>query len=179
MDFSLLFALVSTLTFSLHFEIDCNETQDYFFFQSSSNCTAHLYRRNNTLILFLKQDAAYEIYNYNVTNNFEFSWDGYKVDNEKMVCVRTNEQVDDLSFDSYTFLSPILSFYEVTLLGGDEPEPVFGCKEVNYGYIAFILISVFLGFELKHLPPIIYREFVNRFKFTPPDHEYQDIETPI
>lgn len=177
MNFSLFFALVSTLTFSLHFEIDCNETQDYFIFQSSNN-TAQLYRRNNTLILFLKQDGAYEIYNYNVTNNFEFSWDGYKVNNEKMVCVRTLGQVDALSFNAYTFLSPILNFYRVTDLldEPDEPEPVFGCKEVNYGYIAFILIAVFLGFELKQLPPIIYRELVNRFNFTPLD---QDTETAI
>ena len=174
MNFSLFFAVVSTLAFSLHYEIDSNQTQDYFIFQSSNN-TAQLSRRNNTLILYLRQDGAYEIYNYNVTNNFEFSWGGYKVNNEKMVRVRTNGQVDALSFDSYTFLSPILSFYELTLLDG-EPEPVFGCKEINYGYIAFILIGVFLGFELKQLPPVIYRELVDRFNFNPLD---QELETAV
>ena len=176
MNFSLFFALVSNLTFSLHYEIDCNQTQDYFIFQSS-NSTAHLSRRNNTLQLYLRQDGAYEIYNYSVINNFEFSWDGYKVDNDKMALVRTNGQVDVVYFASYTFLSPILSFYGLTLLDVvDEPEPVFGCKEVNYGYIAFILIGVFLGFELKQLPPVIYRELVNRFNFNPLD---QELETSI
>ena len=92
-----------------------------------------------------------------------------------MVLARTNGQVDDLSFDSYTFLSPILSFYGPTLLD-DDPEPVFGCKEINYGYIAFILIGVFLGFELKQLPPVIYRKLVDRFNFNPLD---QELETAI
>ena len=175
MNFSLFFGLVSSLTFSLHYEIDCNQTQDYFIFQSSNN-TAQLSRRNNTLRLFLIQGGAYEVYNYNVTDNFEFSWDGYKVNNEKMVRVRTNGQVNALYFDSYTFLSPILSFYGVTLLDGDEPEPIFGCKEINYGYIAFILVGVLLGFELKQLPPVIYRELVDRFNFNPLD---QELETAI
>lgn len=174
MNFSLLFALVSNLTFSLHYEINSNQTQDYFIFQSSNN-TAHLSRRNNTLQLYLRQDGAYEIYNYSVTKNFEFSWDGYKVNNDKMLLIRTTGQVqvDAVSFDSYAFLSPILRFYGLTLSDADvdEPEPVFGCKEVNYGYIAFILIGVFLGFELKQLPPVIYRELVDRFNFNPLDQE--------
>ena len=176
MNFSIFFAVVSTLTFSINYENDYNQTQDYFIFQSS-NHTAQLSRRNNTLILFLKQDGAYEIYNYNVTDNFEFSWDGYKVNSEKMVLVRYIGQVKALSFDSYAFFSPIVSFYEATPLNLDDaPEPVFGCKEINYGYIAFILIGVFLGFELKQLPPVIYRKLIDRFNFNPLE---QELETAI
>ena len=128
MNFTLLFAVAAHLSFSVDYEANA-DNQDYFFFSSLDN-TAHLFKRDNTVHLFLGQNDSREIYKYaNVTNNFKFSWEGYKVNNKKMHLAESNGKIDKIFFDSFTFMSPIITLYNYY---NPEPLPVYSSKEFNY-----------------------------------------------
>ena len=155
MNFTVLFAVVSNLRFILNFGVDQTPVQDYIFFHSR-NSSAHLSRVNSTLTLYLYKDSCYEVYKQdNVSNRFEFSWEKeYRVNNRLMSLERYGCEVRNLFFDSFVFLSPILE-----IQNKNEPilEPIFSCQEINYGYIAFILLAGILGIEIKQFVPIIFK----------------------
>ena len=155
MNFTVLFAIVSNLKFTLNFGVDQNTVQDYLFFHGR-NSSAHLSRVNSTLTLYLYKENCYEVYKLdNVSHRFEFSWDKeYRVNSRLMSLEKFGCEVRTLFFDSFVFLSPILG-----IQNKNEPilEPIFSCQEINYGYIAFILFAGILGIEIKQFVPIIFK----------------------
>ena len=155
MNFTVLFAIVSNLRFTLNFEVDKNPVQDYLFFHGHTS-SAHLSRVNSTLTLYLYKENCYEVYKQdNVSYRFEFSWGKEcRVNNRLMSLDKYGCEVRNLFFDSFVFLSPILEIQNT-----NEPilEPIFSCQEINYGYIAFILLAGILGIEIKQFVPIIFK----------------------
>ena len=172
MEFNIFFTLVSALSFSIRFDIDSSKKQDYLVFLGD-NDTVHLLRENNTLILYTRQNESYNIYNYyNITDDFSFTWDGYKINEETMVLVESVGTIDTMFFDSYTFLSPITDFYEPTA----STDPVYSHNGINYGYITMIVVGVILAFESKVIASIIYKKVLDRFEFISLNEE---LETAI
>jgi len=175
MQFSYIFSLVANLSFTIHFPVDSSERQEYFIF-NGNNSTAHLSRQNNTLILFLRYDGQnieYEIYEHKVTSDFSFTWKDYKINNEEMSLVKYAGQIKRLYFDTYTFISPLLTEqYEIP----DSATPVFSCKEVNYGYIFFIMVLVLLTFQTKHLLPKVYKSLIANTEQKSQDSVYVEID---
>ena len=166
MEFNIFFALVSALSFSIRFDIDSNKKQDYLIFQSDAD-TVHLFRENNTLVLYMRQNQSYNIYNYyNITDDFSFTWDGYKINEEKMVLLKSLGDIGTMYFDSYTFLSPITDFYEPTSI-----KPVYNHNGINYGYITMIVVGVVLTFKSKLITSIIYKKVLDRFELISLDEE--------
>ena len=162
MEFNLFFTLVTALSFSIRFDTDSSPKQDYLIFQGD-DATVHLFRENNTLVLYLRHDEAYNIYNYNnITNDFSFTWEGYKINEETMILIKSFGDIGAMIFDSYTFLSPIADFYEPSF----SIEPVYRhSSTINYGYIALIVVGVVLGFESKVIASMIYKKVSERFEF--------------
>ena len=146
MDFNLLFRLVATLSFSIKFNIDTNNKQDFFIF-NGENTTAHLFRENETLNLFIRTNSSFKRYEIsNITTKFEFSWNEFKVDGRKMEIVKSHGQLDELQFNGYTFLSPWLGDPYCQVV---EPPPnlVYRESEIKYGLLALIALAI--GLILK------------------------------
>lgn len=135
---------------SLSFILKCNiddNYQDYFSF-SGNDTTAHLSRSNETVSLILMSGKSYEIYqSYNISNEFEFEWNGFRIDKQNMKLCETNGDMNDLLFDAYTFFSTKLEIYEHFKEDGEVIDLTYSCKEINYGLISFIvfIIGTFLA----------------------------------
>ena len=78
MDFYVLFTLVSRLTFDIQFQILDDDVQDFLFFEGV-NSSAHLRRENRTVFLYLRKVAEYDIYQIEIVDHLDFSWEGFKV----------------------------------------------------------------------------------------------------
>ena len=145
MNFHFLFSLLSAHTFVVEFPVHVGDRQDYFFFEGE-NQTAHLYRNNHTLGLFLSRGSSYSRYYTEINqDNFTFSWDEFSVDEVKMNLSDTVGSVDDLQFENFTFLSPVT---KVSLNEG-ETECVHQLNSVNYWYILLIVLLVGALFDSK------------------------------
>lgn len=77
----------------------------------------------------------------NVTSQFNFTWDGFKVNYKKMELVKSSGNLIEFKFNRYTFVSPYLD-----ILRHDKveyiQEPIIHCGDVNYGIFAGIIITV-------------------------------------
>ena len=89
MEFNLLFGLVSTLSFHIQFIVTHDERQDYFYF-SGENETAHLFRENNTVTLYLAKDLNFSIYEADLLGTLSFTWEDFKINGIAMTLVRAN-----------------------------------------------------------------------------------------
>ena len=141
MDFNLLFAIIGNLSFVIDFEILPNSHQDFLFF-TGNNASAHLFRRNNTVLLNVA-DSSFETYQADIKDKLKFSWDGFKINGSEMKIVKTSGNVTDLNFDAFTVLSPILKMDDAR----EEPiiETLLTSEKLNYYYIfAIVFLSVLL-----------------------------------
>ena len=98
-----------SLSFILNFDVNENNIQGYFIFKGNDTF-AHLFRENQSINLLLMFNKNYEFYQSNVTNSFIFEWDGFIINDEKMKLVdaNTDDDLNQLLFDNYTFLSSFL-----------------------------------------------------------------------
>ena len=139
MNFNLLFAIVGDLSFVIDFEILPGERQDFLFFEGT-NASAHLFRENDTVILYVNR----EVYKSNIQNKLEFSWNGFKINGTEMDIIKTDRGKDlkfDLKFDAFTFLSPILPIVKEEAI----ISKILDSEKLNYGYIfAIVFIAVFI-----------------------------------
>ena len=141
MDFNLLFAVLTSFSFILKFSVDSSEKQDFFLF-NGVNTSAHLYRENTSIYLYLAKEHNISIYNASLFSNYiEFSWDDFVLNNVKMELMRAAGEVSNLNFNAFTFTSPIIDFacldVECNIF-----EPLHQLKNVNYGYIIAIMIFI-------------------------------------
>ena len=145
MNFHFLFSLLSVHSFVVEFPVHVGDKQDYFFFEGE-NQTAHLYRNNYTLGLYLSHGSNYSLYNAEINqNNFIFSWFEFSVDGVKMTLSDKVGSVDDLQFENFTFLSPITD----VISNEGEAECVYQLNSVNYWYILLIVLLVGALFDSK------------------------------
>ena len=78
MNFTILFHLIGNLNFHVQFSLHSHNTQDFFIFQDE-NSSAHLYRENETVSLYLREEKDFEVYQMHILNELNFSWIGFKV----------------------------------------------------------------------------------------------------
>ena len=146
MDFILLFTLTMNLSFTIKYVVNTEEKQDYFIFSGPSDATAHLFRKNSSVILFLQSNNNTEVYQVpNITNEFEFRWNEHQVNGQVMNKVTSKGRVSDLYFDSYAFLSPYLEVIPNTVI--EKTEVTYHTPGINYGLI--LLIACCVGFIFK------------------------------
>lgn len=164
MNVNFIFSLAVSLDFTVRFAIDSSkESEDYFIF-SAENVTAHLYRRNATLKLFLRTNSSYRQYEANGANDiFDFTWEDFLVDEQPMTIVKSQGQMGYFKFDGYTFVSPI---YEIW---NHQPaiavqEPVFQCEGQNYGLIVLIVVVVGLLLKFDIIVPRIVKEILKSYE---------------
>ena len=146
MDFILLFTLVMNLSFTIKYAVNSEEEQDYFIFNGPNDANAHLFRKNSTVILFLKSNNDTEVYQVsNITDNFEFKWNGYQINGHGMSKVTSKGQILDVYFNSHAFLSPCLEVIPNTVI--EKTEVTYYTPGINYGLI--LLIVCCAGFIFK------------------------------
>ena len=145
--------------------------QDLFFFQGR-NSSAYLYRNNNnTVTLYLGNNRSFEIYQTYISNQLDFSWIGYKVNGTDMKRIKSSGSTDMSDLNEFTFLSPISDLQpddltEICKLNSNEATPrdmsisSLDSNNVNYGYIAGIILIFAFALELKiKIPLLINRLF--------------------
>ena len=146
--FNLLFATISTLSFSIEFQNKFNVVlQNYFLFEGE-NQSAHLYRVNDTLTLLMVQGRNYSLLKSKVYVNddsFTFSWPEFTINGQKMKKERNVGEISNHHYENYTFLSPLITFSDVKPV-----KNVYSIKDTfNYWYIVLIIFVMGIIFESK------------------------------
>ena len=142
MEFNILFTLVASLSFTVRYNMDSNTKQDFFIFTADNEGLAHLFRENTTINLYLRSNSSFELYQSSTLGKqFNFTGDGFKIDDKKMEMMKSNGQIGELHFNGYTFLSPHLG---VMLEPVEDPqlETIYQNSETNYGLMALIVLSI-------------------------------------
>ena len=164
MNINFVFNVVVSLSFVSRFNVTIDERQDYFIFNGNGT-TAHLSRSNRTISLVLISDDNYELYQtYNVTNNFTFKWNGFTIDEQKMNHVNSSGKIEQLQFDSYSFLSPYLELEKEELEFCSCEQAVFSSKEINYWVIALIMFGIGLGLKSDSVAMRIWKQIITGHK---------------
>ena len=171
MNISFLYALVTSLSFTIKFNVNSNNRQDYFIF-NGPNTTAHLFRENSTLKLIFHANSSFRHYQAsNITGQFNFIWDGFKVNDKKMELIKSNGDLNELKFNRYTFESLCLDTLHEEVEYSQEP--VFHCRDVNYIIFAGIAIAVGLIMRSDNIIPKIWMLF-NTLRS---ESEYAEVDT--
>ena len=131
MDFHLVLSLASALTFVFEFPVNTQINQDYFIL-SGNNQSAHLYRVNNSIYLYLNQGQNYSVYNSTtIRDSFRFSWNNFTVDGEKMQLDRSVGEVNMFQYNYSVFLSMKQEiFNETRNLNFSTFYRIKGCKTI-------------------------------------------------
>ena len=158
MNFNLLFSTVSVLSFIIEFPVNTEERQDYFLFEGN-NKSAHLFRENRTLYLHLTRGQKFSIYNTSIDDeNFQFSWNGFAVNEKEMILQRSTGKMGQLDFEHFTFISPIVDVFDIECA----VEPVYhNVENVNYWYFLFMMFAVAIVFDSKSMAMGVLKRFRN------------------
>ena len=156
MNFTILFQLIGNLNFNLSFELSQSVTQDFFIF-NGLNSSAHLYRVNKDIYLLLYQNDQFERYQSSVLSKLHFSWVDFSFNGTCMKKVKSTGDINMTDLNQFTFLSPVLDFQPHI---STELEPMQSIKlsDVNYGYIAGLMLIFALAIELKVKIPLIFNK---------------------
>ena len=142
MEFTLLFAAISSLSFTVQFDVEHNKTSQDFFLFAGENRSAHLHRENKTLLLDIVEHSVATNYQAEcIEENFNFTWQGFSINNSPMNSLRNNTSNDTRHIQPhyihYTFLSPV--FYSTQCLADvRQPEAV----ATNYLYISAVALII-------------------------------------
>ena len=185
MNFTILFHIIGNLNFHVQFSLDSNYMQDFFIFQGG-NSTAHLYRNNETVSLYLRDEKGFELYQTNILNKLEFSWRGFQINGTDMKLIKSTGNTSMDYLNEFTFISPIIDLQpgimlEASNFNNNESESRFispqNSKDVNYGYIAAIMLIFAIALELKmKIPLLINRLFGKEFDQTIEESDYVSME---
>ena len=161
MNFTILFGIVSTLSFSVRFNLDEGKRQDFFLFEGN-NQSAHLFRIDYKLHLNLMENGKHKFLTSNLDGyNFSFTWKGYKVNGKDMVPYKSNKntQIWNSTYNTFTFISPLITDWEQLEC---PPEPVYSCEKktsINYGYVVMIGVGLLILCQSKELVNKAYALF--------------------
>ena len=172
MNFTILFHIIGTLNFHVQFSLHSDYTQDFFIFQGV-NSYAYLYRNNGTVSLYMRDDKSFQLFQANISNELEFSWRGFKINGTEMKMIKSTGRTDMEDLNEFTFLSPVLDLQpdilmETCALSSDEitSESKFisslNLKNVNYGYIAAIILMFAIALELKIKIPLLINRLMQK-----------------
>ena len=172
MNFNILFTLLSTLSFELYFDVSPRQKQDFFLFDGE-NSTAHLFRENQTLVLYLKQGGNYAIYKYpHIDEGFSFSWVDFKVNDEVMKLHESVGDITNMSFDGYTLISPVIIPREICKTS---TEHVYKISQTNYIYILLIVLGGGILMKTDIVSIRLYRMLITLFESTG-DADYVEMD---
>ena len=188
MNFTVLFHLIGNLNFHVQFSLHSANTQDFFFFQGE-NSSAHLYRNNETVSLYLRDDKEFELYQIHILNELDFSWRGFKVNGTDMRKIKSTGVTNMEGLNEFTFLTVVVDLQADVLMNPYSPNvsetitegefmQSLNFKNVNYGYIAGIMLLIVVVLELKiKIPLIIERLFGQQIEndFAESDNEIMEI----
>ena len=150
MNLNFIFSALVALDFTVNFHVSPEDKQDYFMF-SGPNSTAHLFRENHTICLYLETGRERTLSRSRISGpTFTFTWSGKMVNNEVM----SNSSNLDVWFDAYTFFSPVLMLNQQSLA---PIEPIFQCDNINYKLIALIIFCIGVGLKFDVLLPILLK----------------------
>ena len=146
---SFIFSAMVSLSFLSKFDVNSDAYQDYFIF-NGNRTSAHLSRTNKTINLLLQSGNNFSLYQiYNTTNAFDFKWNGFMIDGKNANLVNHSGETEQLSFDSYTFLSPYLELEkEVIIEECVEAELLYQYQDINYGMFALVVLGIGLILKL-------------------------------
>ena len=139
MNISLLLTTLSLLSFEIKFQFDDVDHQDFFIFDGFTT-TAHLFRRNDSVILYLTNNASFEIYESIPSSPITFKWEDYMINGKKMELSRSQGLLIGHEYHDFVFMSPLSGFYVYDPV----PEPIldFKFEDINYGYFLLIVLGV-------------------------------------
>ena len=143
MNINFLYTVLTGLCFTVKFDFDGNSKQHYLIF-TGPDTSAHLFRENSTLTLVLQSNFSFHRYEtLNLTNPFVFTWEGFRVNDKSMKCIKSTGSIDNFQFNGYTFVSPYLEI----LPDSDNveyivEESVVQGQAINYGIFLAIALAV-------------------------------------
>lgn len=141
MSLNFLYNLLASLVIIITFDVDSNEKQDYFVFHGD-NSTAYLFRTDNVLQLSITTNYGFRHYETTeITTQFTFTWDGFKINGRAMQIIRSNGNISDLDFTGYTFLSPSIDIDQRLECNEEQPLRLL-CSKTNYGLLALIVLGI-------------------------------------
>ena len=147
MNINFLYTVLTGLCFTVKFDFDENSKQDYFVF-NGFNTTAHLFRENSTLMLELQSNSSISSYQTSkLTNPFQFTWEGFRVNDKAMKFVKSVGNITNIQFHGYTFISPYLEILQDTTVEYTIQDSMIGCRDINYGI--FVAITLAVGLIMK------------------------------
>ena len=172
MNFTILFHIIGTLNFHVQFSLHSDYTQDFFIFQGV-NSYAYLYRNNGTVSLYMRDDKSFQLFQANISNELEFSWRGFKINGTEMKLIKSTGSTDMDDLNEFTFLSPVLDLQpdilmETCALNSNEISSEsksissLNLKNVNYGYIAAIILMFAIALELKIKIPLLINRLIQK-----------------
>ena len=114
MNINFLYTIVTGLCFTVKFDLDENNNQDYFVFDGP-NTTVHLFRENRTLTLVFQSNFSFHRYQTsNVTKPFIFSWDGFRVNDKTMKLIKSTGNLTCNLMDTRLY-HHTWKFYKITM----------------------------------------------------------------
>lgn len=139
MNISLLLTTLSLLSFEIKFQFNDVDHQDFFIFDGF-NTTAHLFRRNDSVLLYLTNNSSFEIYKSVPSSPINFKWEDYMINDKEMELLRSQGHIISYEYRNFVFLSPLTGFYDNDPI----PEPILDFKfgDINYGYVLLIVLGV-------------------------------------
>lgn len=154
--------MVAVLRFSIDWELSGEEQQDFFLF-NGQNKSAHFFRKNNSLILYLELEENITIWEYtDPSPKFTFSWPEYNINGVKMNVIRFEGNMSRPEFDQFTFMSPIVdTTTECNLQTLIEPSYFM---KINYGYITLIVAVVGITLKLSVTSPEFYSQMIDMLR---------------
>ena len=172
MNFTILFHIIGTLNFHVQFSLHSDYTQDFFIFQGA-NSYAYLYRNNGTVSLYMRDDKSFQLFQANISNELEFSWRGFKINGTEMKLIKSTGSTNMDDLNEFTFLSPVLDLQpdilmETCALNSNEISSEsksissLNLKNVNYGYIAAIILMFAIALELKIKIPLLINRLIQK-----------------
>ena len=159
MEFNILFALAASLSFTIEYSIDSNTKQDLFIFKGEKEM-AHLFRENKTLSLYIQSNSSFELYQISIVGKqFNFTWDGFKVNNKRMKMVKSSGKISELHFNGYTFLCPYIDVM-LSTVEDSQLETVYHNAETNYGLIMLIVLSIGVLLKTDIIAQKVWKNFI-------------------
>ena len=119
----------------------------------------------------MRDENGFQLYQEDIVNKLEFSWGGFKINGTEMKMVKSTGSTNMDDLNEFTFLSPVLDLQPDILMENctlntteTTSESKFissvNPKNVNYGYIAAIILIFAIALELKMKIPLLFNRLI-------------------
>ena len=123
------------------------------------------------MFLYMRDENGFQLYQEDILNKLEFSWGGFKINGTEMKMVKSTGSTNMDDLNEFTFLSPVLDLQPDILMENctlNTTETIseskfissVNPKNVNYGYIAAIILIFAIALELKMKIPLLFNRLI-------------------